>query len=551
MTRFKRNIVKGRLSKLAYISFFLFVMLIMRLSWIQIVKNDEYGKAALRQRTREIEIYPSRGVIYDRNLIPLTNRYRVSTMFIFKDYAVNNDDTIKYISEHTSLSEREVKKIINSSSGIVEIPVSKLPSKSMQMKGVVIADKTYRYDKNNILTHVIGYTKKSDNTGVSGIERIFDDELRTEDGGSLYLELDNKKRIIPGGGFSYVDNMKNSKASCVKLTIDYYIQNIAEKVMDSEEKNGAVIVTDIKTGDILAMVSRPNFEQDDIDSYLKNDDMALYNKAVQVSYPPGSLFKIVVLLAALEDDPSIANEIFYCNGYEQIDDVVIKCNKQEGHGWISTKKAFAKSCNSTFIQIGKKIGSKKIIDMAKKLGFGEKLIVTFLEEINGNLPEGREILGPAIGNISIGQGNIEVTPIQITNMMMIIANDGVQKDLSIVDSIVTEDGHTVKQFRKENAHQVVSQESCRILKEYLREVVLNGTARNLNLEDIGGACGKTGSAQAVLNKKETIHGWFTGYYPEKNPKYVITVFIEQGYSGSKSAVPIFEKIAKEIFKKNR
>ncbi len=127
-------------------------------------------------------------------------------------------------------------------------------------------------------------------------------------------------------------------------------------------------------GDILGMASRPNFNPEDIDEYLKGEDMALYNKAIQVAYPPGSLFKIVVLLTALEENMDFQNKLFYCKGYEEINDTVIKCNNIHGHGYLGLNEAFSKSCNSAFIQLGRELGSNKIIDMARKLGFGEKLI---------------------------------------------------------------------------------------------------------------------------------------------------------------------------------
>ena len=209
------------------------------------------------------------------------------------------------------------------------------------------------------------------------------------------------------------------------------------------------------------------------------------------------------------------------------------------------------SCNSAFIQLGKEIGSQKIINMAKKLGFGDKINIGLLEEIKGNIPVGEEIQGPAIGNISIGQGSIEVTPLQITNLMMIIANNGVRKGLSIVDGITSEDGRMIKPYQRQEEIRILSRETCNLVKEFLVDVVNYGTAKSLDLDYLGGAAGKTGSAQAVLNGKETIHGWFTGFYPVEKPKYVITVLVEGGISGSQSAVPIFDKLVREINKINR
>jgi peptidoglycan glycosyltransferase/penicillin-binding protein 2 len=267
-----------------------------------------------------------------------------------------------------------------------------------------------------------------------------------------------------------------------------------------------------------------------------------------VSYPPGSIFKIVVLLAILEENPSYLSKHFYCNGYENINNLTIKCNSTHGH--ISLKDGFAKSCNSVFIQIGKEIGSKKVIDMARKLGLGEKINIGLIEEVEGSLPEGEELLGPAIGNISIGQGKIETTPLQITNLLLTIANNGIQKDMTIVQGITTKDGKIIKRYNKNENKRLISNNSAEIAQELLKEVLLTGTARAIELDMIGGAAGKTGSAEGLLKGEETIHGWFAGYYPKENPKYVITVLVEEANSGSKSAAPIFENICKKIYKLN-
>lgn len=542
MRRNKKNILKNRLLNFSTIILFTIILLIGRLFWFQIIKSDEYRMAALKQRGKEVKLYPERGVIYDKNLIPLTNRERLPTVYFtdynsYKDYV--NDNKI-YIKENE-----------NSDNEILSMPIEGQINEEELPKGTFLYDRIFRYDKNNLLSHVIGYINKSENRGESGVEKVFDEVLKNKKLDSIYFEVDNKRRIIPGGGYTVLKDNKSNFPNSVQLTIDYHIQKIVEKVMDENKIKGAVIVAEVESGDIVAMASRPNFDQDNIDAYLYKDNMELYNKAIQVSYPPGSLFKIVVLLSALESEPDIVNQIFYCKGYEKLNEVIIKCNVEEGHGYISLRDAFSKSCNSTFIQIGQKIGSKKIIDMAYRLGFGESVNIGLLEETVGNLPSGEDLLGPSIGNISIGQGKIEVTPLQVTNMMMILANEGVKKDLSIIKGIVMEDGKMVKEFRKNNNERIITKENAVIVNNLMRDVVKMGTGRSMDLDDVGGACGKTGSAQAVLNGKKTIHGWFSGYFPEESPKYVITVLAEEEYSGSKSAIPVFEKIIKEIWIKNR
>lgn len=528
---------------------FIFGLIVVRLFYIQIIKGEEYKQAAIKQRTIEVQLKPSRGMIFDRNLIPLTNKDKIRTMFIFKNTYKEREltkilETLvdkNFIEKHTMLSKGNV----------IEIPLDSNVNEIKDLKGIYIEDKIKRYDKTNILSHVIGYINKSENKGESGIERAFDNTLKLDDSyGKVALVVDGKKKVIPGIGLINTQKNRSNKATSVKLTIDYNIQKIVEKIMDLENKNGAVIVADVKSGDILAMVSRPNFNQENVAKYFNSSNMELYNKAIQVSYPPGSLFKIIVLAAALQSGKIDLNEKYFCKGYEEVGNIKIACHsyKEGGHGELNLEEAFYKSCNSVFIQIGKEVGARKIIQTARKFGFGELVNIGLLEEVKGNLPEGDEILGPAIGNISIGQGSIEVTPLQITNMIITIANNGIMKDMSIVDSLVTENGYIIKKIKRNKPKRVLEPYYAKLIQEYMEKVVTMGTAKNISMDEIGGAAGKTGTAQAVYNKKKTIHAWFAGYFPKKNPKYAITVLIENGISGGKTAAPIFEKIAKEIQK---
>lgn len=550
--RRKKNMVHLKIIKLAYLFLLIFVFLIFRLYWIQIVNHEFLKSEALKQRANRMSLYPNRGTIYDMNLIPLTNRYRVKTLYVSKNSFINDTQLRNFILKYTDLTKEKIEKYKNSSDKILEFTLKSEIDKDKLPKNVFIAEKTLRYSDENILSHVIGYVNRSDNRGEYGIEKVYDEILSNYTGRNiLYLEFDDSKDLLLGGEYEVSRNMTSLEPNGVKLTVDYHVQKAVEKILDENKVNGAVIVADVESGEIRALASRPNFDQNNIEEYLNADNMALFNKSIQVGYPPGSLFKIVVLLAALEEDENYLDRSFYCRGYEEIGNIKINCNNTEGHGYISLKQAFSQSCNSVFIQLGKEIGSEKIIDMAKRLGFGNVINIGLSDEVAGNLPEGDELLGPVIGNISIGQGSIEVTPLQMTNLLMVITNDGIQKGLTIIDGITNEDGLMIKKYNKQHEKRVISQDHCKILKEYLMDVVKNGTAKKLDLDEYGGAAGKTGSAQGVLNGKETIHGWFTGYYPLDKPKYVITVLVEDAESGSQSAIPIFEQIVKQIYQLNR
>ena len=547
MARYKENIAHTRLKISQYIGIILFIGLGARLYYLQMYNNEDLKLASIKQRSVEISLNSNRGVIFDRNLQPLTNEEKTKTLIISKDLLLNNKELMENVKENMKLSTKDFLSLLKGRSSLLRIPINE--EIEIDENNSFIVDMISRYPNDNLLSHVIGYVNKAENRGETGIEKVYDEFLNVTDKESLFVEYDKSRTMILGGAFYADNNLSSEDPAGVQLTIDKDLQLKVEEILDEEKLKGAVVVADVKTAEILALASRPNFNQGTIEDYLFSDDMALYNKAIQVSYPPGSIFKIVVLLAALEENPDYIDHRFFCKGYEEINNLRINCNNIHGHGKISLKDGFAKSCNSVFIQMGKEIGSEKVIDMAKRLGFGDKINIGLLEEVKGNLPEGNELLGPAIGNISIGQGEIETTPLQVTNMLLTIANNGIQKDMTIVKGITSKDGRMIKAFNKVEDEKVINMDSINIVQELLEEVMETGTGKSLDLSEIGGSGGKTGSAEAYFKGKPTVHGWFTGYYPKENPEYAITVLVEGANSGSKSAAPIFEKICKEIYKR--
>ena len=546
MDDFKDKLAK-RVMGFVFTTLILFTLLITRLAWVQLVKHKPYSAVTQRQYFKEIALHPSRGIIYDRNLIPLTNGTREPTLIVFKDLVERDSRTRGYIKELTGFSDEEVDRLLSSRDSILQIKLDEDKIDEINnMKGLIYVNKTLRYDPDFTLAHVIGYIKRSDNTGASGLEKGYEETLRMEsNSGNITLAFDGRNRVIPGHGVTPAARDSREDPNSVKLTVDYHIQKIVENAMDEYRRNGAVVVADVETGDIVAMASRPNFDPNNI---LSSRERSLYNKAMEIAYPPGSIFKTVVLIAALESGLVELEDELFCQGYEEINGVRFNCNKEEGHEEITVKEGFFHSCNSVFIQLGRELGANKIIETARRLGFGDRINIGPLFEVPGNLPTGDDLLGASVGNISIGQGKIEATPLQVTNMMMIIANDGLWKDMWIVDSIVTEEGDFVKAMNRENAKRVLEPQIVALVKEAMSEVVKQGTARNISLRGVGGGGGKTGSAQAG---GDVIHGWFSGYFPQDNPRYVITVFVEEGRSGSRAAAPIFEKIANEIIEIGR
>lgn len=526
--------------------------LIGRLFYIQLIKGNDYHIRGINQWSKEIPIGIKRGNIYDRNLIPLTNRHRSNFLVIFPDYFPASTENLKLISSVTGLSPDEIKNMEETSTRPMEVEISNfdqsLIKRVLLIKGVFPIESNVRYDANSLASHVIGYINKIDNTGEKGIEKNFDEILKENQSYKISASVDAQKRIIPGLGYKILSTSMGDQRKNVLTTLDYELQKIVEQELDKNHVNGSAVVLDGQSGDVLAMASRPNFQQDHVVDYLDSDEKELFNRSIQMPYPPGSVFKIIVAAAALENGIPI-DEHFFCKGYEELGDITIKCSSfdQNGHGNISFEEAFSLSCNAAFIQIGQKIGGDKILDMAGRFGLGASTEIGLSEEISGQLPTEDYMKGPGIGNISIGQGTLEVTPIQIARITSIIANDGVDKGIRLIKGFVDDDVKIISENNPKDPRRIISPDTARKIKGMMEKVVSTGTGKLAQLEEGGGAAGKTSSAEAISNGEKTVHAWFTGYFPINDPKYIITILVEDGSSGGRAAAPLFKNIAEGIY----
>ncbi len=543
------NVNIKRLWFIGALATFVLVALLARLFYIQVIKYDLYTTEVNKQRQMHIPLNSGRGQLLDRNLIPLTDRTEKPMVVIFPHLFAINDESIALLKTLTGLSEYELRNRLTTGSSLVELPLQEEMKAAdyiaSQARGLFVVNKRLRYDEMPRLSHVIGYISQADKTGLFGIEKALDNLLRGKETRSLAAVVDGRKRLLPGEGYTLVDQSTDQRH--VRLTVDYHIQALAEDILDKEKLDGAVVISKIDTGELLAIASRPNFDPNNISQHLNSSGDELYNKALQLTFPPGSIFKIVVAAAALEAGLVDLEEAFFCGGLEEVGNIQIKCNSYSigGHGHISFREAFAESCNSTFIQLGQRIGAEHIISMARRLGLGEKVGIGLLEEEAGNLPAGDQLLGPAIGNISIGQGVIEVTPLQINQLTQIIANGGVKKPLYIIDAVL-DDGYEVLERINSSSEEVLLQgEVLEMLQFLMEQVMQEGTGSEVG-ELAGVTAGKTGTAQASARGEAVLHAWFTGYYPADNPQYAITVFLQNGGSGGKVAVPIFKQLIEGI-----
>ncbi len=531
--------------------------LVVRLAYIQIINGPEYQKRAMSQWFKELPTSTDRGKIFDRNLVPLTNRKTTTNLIIYPDIFPKNDANIQLISQLTKLSFYVLKYEELIGNRPIQLEVKNydvdLIRKIISIKGIYSMDTDDRYSHSKLASHVIGYINKIDNIGNKGIEKQYNEVLTEYRSNSIGAIVDAQKRVIPGLGYRLLPKDDNGVGKNVVLTLDYTIQKIIEEEFDKHYVKGSIVVMDIESGDVVGLMSRPNYDQDKIASYLESNNKEFFNRGIQIGYPPGSVFKIAVSAAALENGLIKEDTIFHCKGYEEIDGVMIKCSSFDkgGHGDINFDQAFALSCNSAFIQLGQQVGGKKLLEISKRFGLGSLTNIELPEEIPGKLPTEDYIKGAGIGNISIGQGTLEVTPLQIAKMTSIIANNGFAQDLSIVKGIIDENNQPIQEKQLGNSKSVLSEEISKQIQVLMGKVVTEGTGHRIHMEDFGGAAGKTGSAEGSSGGKNVVHAWFTGYFPVAEPKYVITILVEDGGGGGSVAAPLFNDISRKIAAKEK
>ncbi|MEG1930941.1 MAG: penicillin-binding transpeptidase domain-containing protein, partial [Anaerovorax sp.] len=416
--------VKKRMGFVTGAIVFIMGLLITRLAFVQLIDGEKYKNISNAQHTIALEGANQRGEIYDTNRVPFTGTVKEYVYIIEKEKLDKRVQQIFQLLEGRKVAAKNSRYAVFSTSIFSE-------EASFVLKrdyDAFALESRRRYNPDQAAVHLIGYINEVDGRGAAGIERDFNEAL-SKMTQKLYGKVDATGKIIQGEG---VFKEENNAKSGVITTLDMDIQKKAAEVLKNSGHNGALMVTDVSNGHILASASYPVYNPYHIEKYLESPNMEFINKVTQGQYPPGSIFKIVVAAAAMEENIVNLDTKFVCKGYETIHGIRINCSKEEGHGELDFRHAFAKSCNSAFIQLGKQIGGEKIIRMAEKFGYGKKVLTGISDEKTGILSKFSDVQGAGIGNLSIGQGTLTVTPLQVGRATMIIANGGVDKGLRLV-----------------------------------------------------------------------------------------------------------------------
>lgn len=517
----------------------------LRLYQIQVSNHENYTSKMLNQDSLKVamEEYP-RGKIYDRNLNPLTGTFTQQRIVVFPSLITNKAVTAMHLANIIAADRTQVESELKSTPHYLkyEITLTQVAEiRSINLNGVQVVPITFRYAPQQLARHTIGFLGKidpdelknskayqiSDWTGKDGLEKIFEEQLKGLKAEKvLRANVDGNGQLIPGLGYQ-IENQPDMSRQNLVVTIDKRVQSIVEKVMDDRIKKGAVVVMDADSGDILAMAGRP----------VSNS----LNPAIQL-YQPGSVFKIVIAAAAIEEGKVTPETRFFCAGEK---DKLIRCWNAAGHGAITFSEAMAISCNPTFARVGIMLGASKIIEYAQKMGMDTQMIIGFPYPPDQRQKLDMIKLPNKIVNSSVGQDAILASPIQITAMTAVIANKGVYKVPRLVRELRNEYGQVTKRFPTGLARQVIFPQTARTINDMLVQVTTQGSGQEAYVAP--GSAGKTGSAQ-VGKQSDIVNAWFTGYAPVDKPKYIVTVLDELGTSGGKTAAPVFKEIMKQLLK---
>ncbi len=543
-----------RVFGLALLFTLLCALLAGRLVYLHLVAGPRLALQSIGGRVQEVPVDVDRGEILDRGGVPLTNTAQHFSLAVFPTQIADARQTAEELAELTGFDAAKIADSIGRDWRPFKLKtdmdaVSARKVNARRIPGVMAVAEKVRYGYSSLAAHVVGYINVADNRGVSGIEGMYDDILRGSQPTYLVAVVDAGQQLIPGLGYKRVRLADSSGPSHVVLTIDSRVQRIVEKVMDENIGKGAVVVMRPGTGEILAMASRPGFDANNLGEYLGRGTAPLLNRAV-AAYQPGSVFKLAVAAAALEEREVRPTDQFYDPGHIDINGLRFKGWDYEkgGRGALTFAEAMAHSSNPVVIQVGMKLGAARLIDYAGRLGFGRKTRLEFDGEADGNLPSPDSVYPGDLANLSIGQGTLEATPLQIACLVATIVNDGIAVDPYIVSRLTATDGTVVKSFPASRGHRVLSRQTASQLREMMKAVTRIGTGQAAYVDGFGSA-GKTGTAETGRSGpagRSVNHAWFAGYAPLDNPQYVMVVFVEDGMSGGDVAAPIFREITTRI-----
>jgi len=558
----------------------IFAVLCLRLMQLQVLEGDKYRKLSEGNRLKIVSTPAPRGIIVDRNGVPLVNNIPMYSVYIMYDPAkgVDTETLASFVGLEKQEIEAKLSRKDNSPFVPVELKhglsfqeVARLEARRSDFPGLFIqTDVGREYPFGKVGAHIIGYLGKMTPTqsespefhnlppdtlvGQWGVESLYDSQLRGVAGGKV-IEVDalgREQRLLR--------DKPAERGKDITLSIDIGMQKAVEDAFG--EKAGALVAFKVDTGEVLALESLPSFDpnqfihgisSEDWNSLIGDKHKPMMNRALQSQYPPGSTFKIITAVAGLEEGVITPDSKVNCTGGISYGKWTFGCWRHGGHGLVSLHKAIRESCDVYFYEVGRRLGIDNIYKYATALGLGSDTGLGLQQERQGLIPStewkrskrGQEwYLGETL-NAAIGQGYVAVTPIQLALMTAAVSNGG-----RVLKPTLIKDPKDIQQRSKID----LKPETLQLVREGLSAVVNEegGTAgvAKSTIVKIGG---KTGTAQVVgknkglSGEKYIDHAWFVAVAPVEKPEVALSVFVEHGGHGGSAAAPIAKKAIEAYF----
>ncbi len=536
-----------------------FLFVIGGLGYRTLVQGSELEQMATEARTKTVEVEASRGDILDRNGNKLAVSISADSVAASPSEIIGSgeeDEIADFLAETLELDRQEVYEKITSDNSFIWVQrkadyTAAEAIREADLTGISVVEETQRYyPKNTLAANILGFSGV-DNQGLEGIEYSYNDILSGVNG-SISTEYDAKQNTIPQSLQEYTAPTDGQN---IYLTIDENIQYFAERELDAmmeseiSPKACAILAMDPKTGEILAMASRPTY---DPNNYQDSETADRRNMLVTDTYEPGSTFKIVTASAALDSGSVTTETRFYDPGYVTIGSRTLKCwRSYNPHGSQSFAEIIQNSCNPCFVNLMQAMESKKegtFYDYIRAFGFGEITDIGLEGEAKGIVIDEENATIQDLASMSIGQ-SIAVTPLQLVTAVSAVANGGQMLQPQIIREITDADGNTVQEYEVKEKEQVISEETANTICECLESVVALGTGKNAYIEGFR-VGGKSGTAQKAGENGGYMEGKYVASFiavaPVDDPEIVMLAIVDepQGdlYQGGQVAAPMLRNV---------
>ncbi len=527
-----------------------------RLFYIQLFRSSYLAGIAKKQHSLFVELEPTRGTIYDRNLKPQAFNIPVDSVYISPNEIKDKDKEaiIAKLAPILNVDTAYLRDRIYRKKSFIWLARKITPEQSgaikkLNTRGIGLIKESKRsYPNGYLASHIVGFAGM-DNSGQEGLELYCDSFLKGEAGWALFLRDARQKKldlwermVLPKDGYDLV------------LTIDEVIQYIAERELDKafkahHAKGASIVVMDPHTGAILALASRPTFDLN-IRSNISKD--LIRDRAITDMFEPGSVFKIVTASAALEEKKVTEEDKFFCeNGQYRVGSHILHDHKS--HGWLTFREVVEQSSNIGTVKVAQLLGPDTVYKYIKLFGFGTKTGIDLPGEISGVARPPRTWSRISIAAIPIGQ-EVGVTAIQLASAMSVVANGGQLMKPYVIKEVRDKQGELIKEFVPTLVNKAISLDTANRIKKILTGAVEEGTGKMAKIEGFT-AAGKTGTAQKLEPNGRYSHSKFIasfiGFAPAEDPMLTIVVCVDEPhpyYFGGVVAAPVFKNVAGDVIK---